>query len=480
MGPRYAPPILPYLFSSSSPFQCCSPSTPSPNVNDVQAWPSSGTSSQPSSAPLELDASSLPAGWHPSSSSSSKTESTIILIISIVLAVFLCVFMIACVCWRRSKKKKRDIELKLKHKLKVDDESEIGDQEKEAQNKMRIWARATARWKAHIRLSARRRRKRQIAVARGPRPQSSVLSDRPGESVDSLPRRSRQPSPSPSAVQNTQPVATTTATDIPESPALTPDTESQPEPSLPPAYNPDVAQRSHSTIPDHANSLDLSPPLSRQSPFPDTETPPLSHATPGPCIPPATGHVSTAPPLSHAAPGPYIPPATGHVSTDDKSHLRSLEEQASAPPDPAATTPSGIPAVVVSVPTWDEMLNELDGFPELECYSPRTPVYIPPNFPPPPSKAAMASNYHEDTDDLTDDDGSFTPSAPPGDHLDVEPSAPSLEDEGGNEVMDMVVDQTNGHLSHTPPLVVPSVRPSCLTCRTPSSFSHGIPPSYRP
>lgn len=436
---------------------CCS-GTPSPNVNDVQSWPSqSSPLAQPSSVPVELDATSLPAGWHQSTGSGSGMDTTIIVIISIVLAVILCAFMIACVCWRRTKKK-RDIELKLRHKLKADDESEYGDQEKEAQNRMRVWARATARWKSHIRQSARRRRKRQATVSRGPRPQSPTPSIRPDGAAVSLPRPSRQSSPSPSPAENTESIAITTASDISQRAGLPSDSQSQPEASLPPAYNPGVTQRSHSTIHCHPNDLNSSSLLSQRSSPRSDGTPPL---------------------ISHAEPAPYIPPAAGHVATDDKSHLRSLGEQASAPPVSATSTTSEIHSVVLSVPTWDDISDELEGYPELEPYSPS--VHIPPNFPPPPSKAMMASSYHDDADTPTigtDVDGPLAPSAPPADYLDVEPSAPSLEDEAESEAIGTIADHvSNGRPSHSHPLVVPG----SLTFRTyPSSASHGILPSYFP
>lgn len=440
---------------------CCS-GTPSPSVNDAQSWPSQSSSPPPSSSPVELDVSSLPAGWHQPTSSGSGMDTTIILIISIVLAVLLCAFMIACVCWRRTKKKKRDIEVKLKHKLQADDESEYGDQEKEARNKMQVWARATARWKSHIRQSARRRRKRQATVSRGPRPQSSTSSIRPDESAVSLPRPSRQPSPSPSAAEST---AIPTTIDTPQRARFASDSLSQPEASLPPAYKPGLTQRSHSTIHCHANDLNSSSLPSRQNSL-------LSD--PG-----------TPPSISHAEPAPYIPPATGHVATDDKSHLRSLGEQASAPPGSATSTTSEIHAVVLSVPTWDDVSDELEGYPELEPYSPPSSVHIPPNFPPPPSKAMMASSYHEDPGTSMigpDDDGPLAPSAPPVDHLEIEPSAPSLEDEGENEGVGTIAGQvSDGRPSHSHPLVVSSVTPSSLTFRIPPpSASHGILPSYSP
>ena len=373
--------------------------------------------------------------------------------------------MIACVCWRRTKKKKRDIEVKLKHKLQANDESEYGDQEKEARNKMQVWARATARWKSHIRQSARRRRKRQSTVSRGPRPQSSTSSIRPDESAVSLPRPSRQPSPSPSAAESTESTAITTAIDTPQRVGLASDSLSQPEPSLPPAYKPGLTQRSRSTIHCHANDLNSSSlPSLQNSLLSDPGTPPS---------------------ISHAEPAPYIPPATGHVATDDKSHLRSLGEQASAPPGSATSTTSEIHAVVLSVPTWDDVSDELEGYPELEPYSPPSSVHIPPNFPPPPSKAMMASSYYEDPGTSMigpDDDEPLAPSAPPVDHLEIEPSAPSLADEGENEGVGTIAGQvSDGRPSHSHPLVVSSVTPSSLTFRIPPpSASHGILPSYSP
>ncbi|KAL4069819.1 hypothetical protein V8B97DRAFT_1969453 [Scleroderma yunnanense] len=440
---------------------CCSNGTPSPNVNDVQAWPSQSSSSQPSTTPLELDAASLPAGWHSPNSSTSGTEPTIILVISIVVAFLLCIFILTCICWRKSKRKRRDLEVKLQHKLRADDESEYGDQEKKARGKMRMWVKATARWKASVRHSARRRRKRQSAVSRVPRSQSSTPSNCPDDSVISLPRPSLQHSSPPSAVEGAEFVPITSTVDMPERAALPPDSQVPPEVPLPPAYRPAATERPRSAILHQVSLPDLSSlPSRRTSVLSDPGSPP---------------------PVSHTEPIPYIPPATGHVSTDDKSDIARRIELASAPPDSSTSTTSGNSAATVSVPAYDVVSDELDGYPELEPpYSSQDFLDMPSIFPSPPSKAMMAFNYHEDLSTPVDEpsgDGPFIPSAPPAIHPNLEPSAPSLEDEDENEALGTVADQV-GHTPHSHPLVTPSDSPSFR--KPPSSTLHGIPPSYHP
>ncbi|KAG6335087.1 hypothetical protein ID866_3996 [Astraeus odoratus] len=443
---------------------CCASSTSSPNVNDVQAWPlKSSAASSASSSPLELDASVLPAGWQTSSSGQSSAESTIILVLAIIIAISLCIFMVACVFWRNSKRKKlakEDPEVKLRHKLRPDDESEYGEQEREARDKMRVWAKATARWKANIRHSAaRRRRKRQ---ARGGRPQSPAPSEHPDIPPASPSRPSVERLPSPGGASGSKPsVAIPTAEGAPAIPV----SQDSPEVSLPPAYRP-PASRPHSTLHCYASVADLGPSASRRQSL-------LSD--PG-----------SLPSHSREEPAPYVSPMSGHIAVDDKGRLCDLGNQASAPdPESSANAPSS--SVVVSVPAWDDLPDELDGDPELEPYSAPVSMPLPPSFPPLPSKGMLTSVYlygdaylYENGNAhpaAPDEVGQLTASAPPIEGPCIEPSAPSLEDDE-NEAQPSVehLPIITGHSSPSNPL------PTSSHASSPPSLSarDGIPPSYRP
>ncbi|KIO08513.1 hypothetical protein M404DRAFT_997436 [Pisolithus tinctorius Marx 270] len=408
------------LFGST----CCSSTS---NVNDVLASPSpTSTYSSASVTPDELDAAALPAGWQ--TSTSTGAEPTIILALSIILAVSLFVFIVACAVWKRRKKKKaakHDLEAKLRRKLRSDDESEHGELEKEVRGKMRVWAKATARWKANVRQSARRRRKKQSTMSRGVRSHSPPSEHHEPSAADP----SRCPSPANAESQDAAERASVTP----------PDPQRLPEQSLPPAYRP-------------SSPADLNASTSRRTSF-------LSD--PG-------SHSSTP----HAEPAPYTPPTSGHISIDDKRELGRLGELASAPPELEIII-AGSSRMAASVPTFDEALEDLDAYPELEPYS----ADPHPCFPSPPSKTSMLKGQDIPIMDSIDD-GLLTASAPPDERFPVEPSAPSLEDEGNDHLCDHSHLITDALTSHSHPLVPSSTSSSWRLSS--SSAMNAIPPSYHP
>ncbi|KIK99486.1 hypothetical protein PAXRUDRAFT_132007 [Paxillus rubicundulus Ve08.2h10] len=413
---------------------CCS-STNVPSVDDVQAQPSfSSQTTMPTvtPTPVELDASVLPAGWKAPTSTSSNTESTIILALAIAIAGSICIFMVGCIIWRKRKKSNKDIERKIGKKLRPDDASEVGVSEKEATEKMRIWARATARWKANARHSARRRRKRYIA-SKLSRPPSPVLSDSREMPADDLSAIS--PQGCFSRVEVDVPMSETTLpsnTDEPviadQSPVL-PKPTTSPRTSSPPAYRSQVMQRH----PHHSTS-DSNSRRSRDSSL--------------------LFEQANCPSIVDDEPIPYVLPRGGHVATDDKAHLARIRELASSPPEMASSPPEmlGVESATtvreVSAPAWHDLPE--DDFESGVVPAPAFPFRdfgLPPSFPPLPFKGCIPSGYFDTSffgygaDDgipvLGRDVGPSAPpfdahpSAPPISDLDLAPSAPSLEDENG-------------------------------------------------
>lgn len=374
----------------------------------------------PTSTPttLNFDTSVLPAGWDNVSTINSSTESTIILALAIVLAGSICVFMIGCVIWRRRKKRARDIERKLGHKRGARDDSQETGRENDARGKMRIWAKATARWKSNIRQSARRRRKRHCSVNRPPSPTLSISSRLSIVAPPAPSRRSsiasEEPDPSrPEAVGN-----------VPEAPAVLHDPSRS---ASPPTYGASLVPRFPCT--------------------PSTSALPNPSSTPLP-ISPYSFQRSNRLSFVGDEPLPYMPPSDGHVATDDKSRLAHIRELASSPPmvvdAPSASTMSS-----VSAPDWHEVEDNLEdlGIDLSEAPTPFHDFSLPPSFPPPPSKADLPLHlgylddrplrYGEGDDILVSlpvpalpgpSLGAF-PSAPPIDDPGLEPSAPSLEGE---------------------------------------------------
>ncbi|KAI6161446.1 hypothetical protein EDD17DRAFT_1587544 [Pisolithus thermaeus] len=404
---------------------CCSSTS---SVNSVPASSSqSSTYTSASATPDAIDVAALPAGWQPSTNTGA--EPTIILALAIILAVALFIFIVTCVVWRRKKRKaaKEDPEGKLRHKLRLDDESEYAEKEREARGKMRVWAKATARWKANVRHSARRRRKRQSTIPRGARSHSPTPSEHHEPSaIDS----SRCSSPT-NAESREDPV---------EQASVQPDPQtSLPEQSLPPAYRPSATGRSSLTIHHCSTASDLNPSTSRRTSL----------------ISDSGSHSSTP----CAEPAPYTPPTSGHVSVDDKKELARIGELASAPPEPENIM-TGSSRMAVSVPAFDEALEDLDPYPELEPYVAEVSLQLPPSFPSPPSKTTMLKG--DAILIVEPNDGElFNASAPPsGDISSLEPSAPSWEDEGDDHLL-------------------PS-RASSSWRLSSSSAMNAIPPSYHP
>ena len=383
---------------------CCTPdlhtipsfskTCPSPTQ---EASPSDDPEEYPSPMPTADIRDSLPLGWKPAPTVN-ESRPTLILVLSLVLAFIICVFIIGCVFWRKSiiKRRKRDLEAEFKKRHSKPSAAEEAKNllEKESKAKLKILARATARWKANIRHAARQRKGKRVVTARSSQPHQPSHSSNSSRSRLTVSLHSRTSSRRSSVVSLPDDISQPIIEECP-SPMSSPlDAISTPTISpigtSPPAYHHDglALPVIHSNI-SHATSLDRQPSSFRvNSPTPNS---------------------------FHAA----------HVATDDKTLLARLVDLASRPPEETSTGVLDASDTLVSAPAWHDELEEIP--PDLIIPNDHPPTCLASSlFPPPPSKEHMA------TGDLYDYSFSFEdmaalepePSAPPF-HLD---SAPPLDD----------------------------------------------------
>ena len=340
---------------------------------------------------------SLPLGWNPVPTAD-ESRPTLILALSLVLAFIICVFIIGCVFWRKSiiKRRRRDLEAEFKKrhsKLSAAEEAK-NMVEKESKAKLKILARASARWKANIRHAARQRKGKRVVTARSSQQHQPSHSSNNSRSQLTLSLPSRTSSRRSSIVSLpddlSQPVIDECSSplDAISTPTISPIATS------PPAYHHDVQALpvTYSNI-SHATSLD------QQS---------------------SSSRVNTSTPNSfHAA----------HVATDDKTLLARLVDLASRPPEETSTVALDACDTLVSAPAWHDELDEIP--PSLIISKDHPPTCLTPSlFPPPPSKEHMASgdlyDYSFSFEGTAALDSEPEPSAPPF-HLDSAP--PPLDDQ---------------------------------------------------
>ena len=382
---------------------------------------------------------SLPPGWK-RTSSSSASRTTLILVLSLVLAFLICVVIISLVFWRKTKRRKHrhgDVEIEAsKRHPETPDEDRESMVQKESKAKQKIWARATARWKANVRYTARQRRgKRMTSTNRmtlhNPsadldQTQSGMSSSIPSPSGPPSPRSSVESIYSNSTVDvviDFDHVSGKSDNHTQSSLASPPASSHSPSHTSPPAYHQRVTSAQNSgSIKDVSD--DPTPPSS--------SSPPMDSAEPIYAGPDVTLHL------------PHI--LAAHVATDDKSLLARLAESASSPPlsEESASVASQSSAPQVSVPVWRD--EEFEDFPcdpggSTSIHMSSSPAQLQ-VFPPPPCKGKMAApafyDYPYSFEDLTleveagpsappfDD----LPSAPPTNNIDLTPSAPPLMDTG--------------------------------------------------
>ena len=363
-------------------------------------------SDYPKSTPTDDIRNSLPLGWKPIPTPT-ESRPTLILVLSLVLAFLICVFIIGCVFWRKSiiKRRKRDLEAEFKRrhsKLSAAEEAK-NMVEKESKAKLKILARATARWKANIRHAARQRKGKRVVTARSSQPHQHSHSSNNSRSQLTVSLPSRTSSRRSSVVSLPDDISQPIIGECPSPMSLPIDAIPTPTISRiatsPPAYHHDGQ-----ALPVICSNISHATSLDRQS---------SSFR--------ANGSTRNS---FHAA----------HVATDDKTLLARLVDLASRPPEETSTDALNACDTLVSAPAWQEELEEIP--PDLIISNDHPSTSLAPTlFPPPPSKEHMA------TGDLYDYSYSFEGMAA----LESEPSAPPF------------------HLDPTPPVddhqIVPSAPP---------------------
>ncbi|KAJ3521008.1 hypothetical protein NM688_g9076 [Phlebia brevispora] len=414
---------------------------------------------------------SLPSGWQIAHSTQGDPFAPIALVLSLLLALMICA-LIGGVVWRRKRyaRQHRDLEKK-KYPPFGDDTETVTEDLKRYRSHQKMWAKATARWKANVRLSARRRRKR---------PQSSSAdADIPHQpSTASLASQYSYVSESASNVEKSDSYSadddatlTSTAHDFPyasendhrdEETPRAQHTDSASEvppdssrPTLPPEYPLDGALLG-------VHNERLGPSVERLDAS-ETRAPSLDRSG-------ATNASHSA--LSSHDHLPYTAPVdSAHIATDDKTLLARMANLASRPPVEGSARESSFhgesaSAAGPSVPIFDEFeelpveiqVVDEDGpsgsqvwHPIMSASSPlsvhipvptysREPSPHPSIFPAPPSKAQLAAPLFYEYPSSFEADGVDpeleAPSAPPFDYSAPGPSAPPLD--GGSIDMDSV------------------------------------------
>ncbi|TFK41884.1 hypothetical protein BDQ12DRAFT_344312 [Crucibulum laeve] len=396
------------LYGSTVCPSCREPTNAVSSADDQMQSPADPQSSASSTPSYDIR-DSLPQGWQPLEGSS-EGRTTLILALSLSLAFFICFFIIGCLFWRKTIRRKRkdnkDVESRRRQRDVFTAEEEAKEiVEREAKIKQKIWARATARWKANARYSARQRRgKRAIASIRASQANHSTTSFEYSQSQDRLTtvqssRSSSRCSSRRSSIDSLHEdgVADTTAGTLSvvdtEPLDVFPSISVNPPPSNSHASPPAYRQR-HSIRPSDTDGLSNSP---------CDQT----HHSPGLFA----SHVSSRRP-SHSSIHPIPEPLNlrldpepypsslhaAHVATDDKTILARLADFASAPPGTDSSTTAESSAVQLSVPEWHD--EELDDFHHASTSHnpiPRSRSCSPePLFPLPPSKGKMvAPDFYE-------------------------------------------------------------------------------------
>ncbi|KZT08527.1 uncharacterized protein LAESUDRAFT_811149 [Laetiporus sulphureus 93-53] len=283
------------------------------------------------------DIDTLPSGWTKESHTDPYTP--VIITLSVVLAIMICVTIISCVFWRRRAKRLKDPERRTRRADgAVDDDTR---EWKRFRSQQRLWARATARWKANVRQSARRRKKQTASRDADPRlstesltrDSSSSLRRSHAESISSA--RSGAASSGVSLQESNYATQRSTFTD-----------SAYPRRPTPPAYPSNDVDVSieRGALSHQVSSLELS--FGRNAP---------------PALPFNSSASASAGPVD--GPLPYEgSPHAGHLATDDKAVLAHMASLASAPPSADPSAADALPdssALYASVPPLDDEFEPL-------------------------------------------------------------------------------------------------------------------------
>ncbi|KAA1467808.1 hypothetical protein DENSPDRAFT_832954 [Dentipellis sp. KUC8613] len=442
---------------------CPTPSGPLPSDVDDEAAASDTNSPIPSSSATPFNLDSLPSGWKPSDSSE-RDLTAVILTLSLVLAVLIIGLMASLVFWRRKRKRRRlDLEKKLRRSGAAGEETDDEDNDSLRQAKVtqRKWAKATSRWRANIRQSARRRRTIRMSSyaaasqeAVGPSESESTFVDQQDRSHSrSISRASTRQSVAVAATSDAlSPTGSTSElTPLPpavESPPAVPDASPSPASTTETSHHPPAYHHSTHDLPQpQLDSLyDASPSYHPSTePIPSSSKLPISPPLPsdGPADDNIDGHDRHD-----------ITSHVGHVATDDKELLARRAALASAPPADQDTGSFPQAHASASVPPLDDFSDfppspstsrPPSPYPE-EAQPPYSYSQHHPALPPPPSKGKMAApgyaeypySFEQDLD-IIDAEPEPGPSAPPFDESGsappfapadaLAPSAPPLDDD---------------------------------------------------
>lgn len=443
--------------------------------NDVEATTVSSFPSDSLPDPTIME-DQLPPGWK-NQSEPDRTLTYIILVLSLILAVVICIFMVGCITWRKKRREKRDLEKTASTsslRLGYDSEEESGEI-KQAKKQQKLWARASSRWMANVRHSARRRRaQRNISsnnsLARASR--SSLASTTLAASSSSVEPAMRSivdvsdtSFPSSQSDRENEPEHDTQLPS-PSASIVEPRTPAGPVSSRPPSY----LRNSQPCLPSHHSDISerLTAPESVGEPINELsssrKTLEVDHTD--------LDHTSRDEP----PPSPYEEALldAAHVATDDKNVLARMAAMASAPPvadedDSSQSGNSSGPSVPVlhefeqdvyedhpdlspSGPSADsshlaQLRPSLPSHKQLSLSLP-APSYSSnphdlstqhPLFPAPPTKSCLAvPSFYEYPasfeDDVLNAEPSAEPSAPPFELEEATPSAPPME-EANRQVM---------------------------------------------
>uniref|UniRef100_A0A8H7Y6P3 Uncharacterized protein n=1 Tax=Psilocybe cubensis TaxID=181762 RepID=A0A8H7Y6P3_PSICU len=400
----------------------CRQPTNAVSAVDDQIQVSGNTNKSDSTTYDQLDdiRDSLPPGWKPTRTSENRTP--LILAVSLVLAFLICSFIIGCLFWRKTVKKNHrsyDVEAKARRKRSaISVESLVA--EKEHKTKQKIWARATARWKANVRYTARQRRGRRFGSRASIANQSTLSLDRSRSRLAGSNSSIRSTASSRRSSTSSIRSQLHDEDAIPTSPTSAQVSNSRPSSPAQPTINNPPAYQHRSQIPPIIISSD--DPTGGEYP---TSTPQFgrsrrpSHSSNYSASAAITndGHVvELSPTHLHAA----------HVATDDKSLLARLQDLASAPPTDDSLPSAGTSEIQVSAPEWQD--DDIEAFaPELTT-SPGQSSTSPSMFPPPPSKGVLAASefytHPYSFEEMEDLDAECGPSAPPFE----EGASPPLQD----------------------------------------------------
>ncbi|KAI0315664.1 hypothetical protein OF83DRAFT_1293203 [Amylostereum chailletii] len=381
-----------------------------PNPTSMAVDPDATSSS---TSLQEFDLSSLPQGWQPHDPISEGVIIAILLL-SLALAIFIVFFMVSCVIWRRKRRARRkdkdkDVEKRLQKKLRGG-EGDSDDDLRQAVVSQKRWARASSRWKANVRFTARRRRRDKVVVA-SDGPSSTTLcedEDRYPSSISSLSRSASPISTFSLTGSRSQRQSLSEDAGMPSPP-------SSPRPSsssLPPLSDTHETPRASMS----ATPAPPSSPLGQTIPHPPAyyrhngegdafgvDAPSYPEDTPRPSSSKLllAAHVPSTP-VYDTEESPVTPTYGGHVATDDKTLLARRAAMASAPVDD-----DGRPSVLSLVISAPELADvspvdfPLDALgPPSRCApdSPGPePAYAPPlsGLPPPSAKGKLAISHFD-------------------------------------------------------------------------------------